>query len=107
MFKDNVITNPRIHLSISLVMVPMIVIFFKPSLQSFLGFFFVDFVSYIIFRRWEIPVFHRIFPRSRLFFPALNSEIFAIKTLEHRLEIYNEMSQFPQRRALFIGLVSS
>ncbi|WP_141733054.1 sensor histidine kinase [Oligoflexus tunisiensis] len=106
MQRDTVIIKPKIHLAMSMVLLPMIIVFFRPTLWELVGFFVVDSFCYIAMRPFEIPLFHRYFPKTRLFFPDVNPRLFDIQDFKERMDMYRAMAEFPRQRALYILAVS-
>lgn len=106
MLRDTVIIKPKINLAMSLVMLPMLIVFFRPSFWELLGFFAIDVLSYIVFRAIEIPLFYRYFPVTRLFFPEVSPRLFEIEDFKERVNIYQAMADFPRQRSLYILIMT-
>jgi signal transduction histidine kinase len=106
MQRDTVIIKPKIHVAMSMVLLPMVIVFFRPTLWELVGFFVVDSLCYIAMRPFEIPLFHRYFPRTRLFFPEVDPRLFDIQDHDERVKMYQAMADFPRQRSLYILLMS-
>ncbi|MDQ3235753.1 MAG: HAMP domain-containing histidine kinase, partial [Pseudobdellovibrionaceae bacterium] len=104
--KDPIISETRIWLSMALTLVPMLVLFFKPTWIEFLAFYLIDMAAYLVCQHTDIRIFRRFWPRSRLFFPTLDPTLLQFKSLDEKKTIYQNMLSFPRDRALFIGTVS-
>lgn len=102
MQRDTVIIKPWINLAMSLVVVVMLIVMFQSTWRELIGFFLVDVLSYIVFMRFEIPLFHRRYPISRLFFPQISPKLYAVEDFNERVNLYEAMAKFPQQRALYI-----
>lgn len=105
--KDPVISETRIWVAMALVLFPLLILFFKPTLLECLGFYLIDLAGYYLCQTWDLRLFHRFRPRSRLFFPELDPELLQMRELEKKKAVYRDMLTFPRDRALFIGLVST
>jgi len=102
MQRDTVMVRPKVNVAMSLVLVPMLIVFFQPSFWELVGFFVIDFGSLLLLRPFEIPLFHRYVPRSRLFFPQLDPKIFEIESFDERVALYQAMAELPWQRALYV-----
>lgn len=103
---DQVMAVAHQWLLMAVVLLPILVLFFKPTPQEALGFYLVDLVSYLIILKLDPYLYPRLFPRSSYFFPTLKPEVLSLTKLESRQEVYQEMLKFPQRRSLYIMIVS-
>jgi signal transduction histidine kinase len=106
MQRDTVMVDPRVNIAMSLVMIPMLIVFFRPTFLELLGFFVFDFGMLFILYPFDIKTFHRYFPKTRHFFPQPRSSLFEMDTLDERLSIYEAMAEFPWQRASFVIAVS-
>jgi signal transduction histidine kinase len=106
MQRDTVIIKPKVNLAISLVMLPMLIVFFKPSFWEIFGFFVVDVISYAILMPLDIPLFQRYFPLTRLFFPVIQPELYEVSDFKERVRLYHTMAQFPLKRSIYILAIS-
>jgi signal transduction histidine kinase len=106
MQRDNVMVQPKIHLATSLVLVPMLIVFFRPGFWELLGFFIIDFGSFGLLRPVDIPIFQRYFPQTRLFFPTMDAKLFDMESFEDRITTYKAMAAFPWQRSLYVIGVS-
>lgn len=91
----------------ALPILPMLVLFFKPTWLEFLGFYLIDMLAYMLCQATDIRIFRHIWPRSRLFFPQLDPVLLQLNSLDEKKAVYRDMLKFPRDRALYIGMVSS
>jgi signal transduction histidine kinase len=106
MQRDTVIIKPKVNLAISLVMLPMLIVFFRPSFWEIVGFFAVDVISYMVLMPFDIPLFQRYFPLSRVFFPGIKPELYDVDGFDGRAALYHAMAKFPLQRSLYILALS-
>ncbi|MBI3544182.1 MAG: HAMP domain-containing histidine kinase [Deltaproteobacteria bacterium] len=83
-----------------------IVLFFRPTLGEMLLFFAVDTLALIPTALIERPVFSKMYPASRLYFPELDVERIARLDNEGKRELLESLMQFPARRARYASIGS-
>ncbi|HET9237168.1 MAG TPA: HAMP domain-containing sensor histidine kinase [Oligoflexus sp.] len=106
MQRDTVMVDPKVNIAMSLVMIPMLIVFFRPTFLELLGFFVIDFGLLFVLYPFDVKTFHRYFPKTRHFFPQPRLTLFAMNDIEERLTIYKAMAEFPWQRASFVIAVS-
>lgn len=106
MQRDTVMVNPKVNIAMSLVMIPMLIVFFRPTVLELLGFFVIDFAALFILYPFDISSFRGFFPETRHFFPEPSPSLFEMDKLQDRLSIYQAMAEFPWQRASFVIAVS-
>ncbi|RZA26622.1 MAG: hypothetical protein EOP10_02990 [Proteobacteria bacterium] len=104
--KDNVLTNPRVNLAILAVMVPLLYLFFKPTLVEFLIFFAIETCTFQILSFLDLKLFYKSFPESRYFFPFINYRAIDYSDTKNGEKIFEYMCRFPRKRCLYLMKVS-
>lgn len=104
---DNVVSNPRVQLATFLVMVPLILIFFRPTWLEFLGFYLVDFLSFVICSSFELKLFYRFYPGSELYFPNIRPTLSSLVSLKDRIQLYYNILNFPKNRSFYLIAASA
>lgn len=104
--RDSVMANPWVGVAMAFVMMPLIILFFRPSILEFLIFLLVDFLAFKIMGLVDIPIFRRIFPETKCFFPSVDVDQVRSYGAEKRQKIYQEMLDFPRRRCVYVLVAS-
>lgn len=94
-------------LTMAAALLPILALFFKPTLLEFIAFYLIDALAFMLLVRLDVRLFRRYFPESRLFFPKIDSKAFEIKDYRERADLFRNIMDFPSRRAIYIGICST
>jgi signal transduction histidine kinase len=88
--------------------IPMFVLVLRPSWSEFGYFVLIDTIALflMVILPIERRVFQAIWPSSKAYFPAFDPEPYATATTKERIELFDSLIRFPQRRAAYCALVS-
>ncbi|RYZ90114.1 MAG: HAMP domain-containing histidine kinase [Proteobacteria bacterium] len=98
---DAVLSNKWVHLALLVVLVPLILLFFRPTLKEFLGFYFIDLAAFFVCRIIDLKLFYRFYPETREYFPNISQSLAHLKTLKSRTQVLESMRAFPKNRSLY------
>jgi signal transduction histidine kinase len=77
-----------------------------PSFKEMFIFLVVDTIAFGLLNKFDTRLFTRFFPDARPYLPRLDNSLVSGLDLESRLKLFNSLSRFPLRRAIYAFLTS-